>query len=422
MALDPRVIPTQDTIYGWIEAIFLQGIRRPAYPADQWTEQCCVRLFDEWGLEHVRLEPVELPYWEPRSWSLRVRGAAGHETEVPCFPLPHSNAGALKDVEVARFDEHQRDLVRGRIAVREIRMMRASRWYWAPWLSPSIKDRVPINIGQIATWTHDPRGTLAQRDQVLPFGPDFHWVMEPVIDAGAVGFIGVLADYPGGRSFEYYVPYDTVPRPIPGVWISAESGAKIGSLLDRGPVRATLDVEATRESRTSHNVVAELPGADEDTVIIGSHHDGPWGSAVEDASGVALVLAQARYWSQVPRRQRPHRLTFLVTGGHMAALAGIKAFVHAHAEELPRIVLEVHLEHAAAEFAADENGDLVPTGEPEPRYWFTTRLPHLERIVREAVTTESLDRSLMLPPDALAPRPPTDGGHFHPAGVPWSTS
>ena len=44
--------------------------------------------------------------------------------------------------------------------------------------------------------------------------------------------------------------------------------------------------------------------------------------------------------------------------------------------------------------------------------------PHLERIVREAVTTESLDRSLMLPPDALAPRPPTDGGHFHPSGVP----
>jgi hypothetical protein len=35
-----------------------------------------------------------------------------------------------------------------------------------------------------------------------------------------------------------------------------------------------------------------------------------------------------------------------------------------------------------------------------------------------AVTTEALDRSLMLPPDALVPRPPTDGGHFHLSGVP----
>jgi hypothetical protein len=73
-------------------------------------------------------------------------------------------------------------------------------------------------------------------------------------------------------------------------------------------------------------------------------------------------------------------------------------------------VLEVHLEHAAGEFAANDNGYPVPTGEPEPCWWFTTRLPHLERIVREAVTTESLDRSLMLPPDALVPRPPTGGG------------
>ncbi len=144
MTLDPRVIPTQDTIYGWIEAIFLRGTRRPAYPADQWTEEYCVHLFDTWGLENVRLEPVELPYWEPRRWSLTVRGAAGHETEVPCFPLPHSSAGALEDVEVARFDEHQRDLARGRIAVREIRMMRASRWYRPPWVDPHAGSRVVV--------------------------------------------------------------------------------------------------------------------------------------------------------------------------------------------------------------------------------------------------------------------------------------
>jgi hypothetical protein len=55
---------------------------------------------------------------------LKVLGAAGHGTEVPCFPLPHSSVGELKDVEVARFDDHERDLARGRIAVRDIRMMR----------------------------------------------------------------------------------------------------------------------------------------------------------------------------------------------------------------------------------------------------------------------------------------------------------
>ncbi len=71
-------------------------------------------------------------------------------------------------------------------------------------------------------------------------------------------------------------------------------------MLDAGPVRIRLHVDSLREQITDHNVVGELPGTDEDTVVIGSHHDGPWSSAVEDASGMALVFALAAYWSKVP--------------------------------------------------------------------------------------------------------------------------
>ena len=59
-------------------------------------------------------------------------------------------------------------------------------------------------------------------------------------------------------------------------------------------MRARLEHHSIRETITSYNIVGELPGADERAVIIGSHHDGPWASAVEDGSGIALVLAQAR--------------------------------------------------------------------------------------------------------------------------------
>jgi hypothetical protein len=241
-------------------------------------------------------------------------------------------------------------------------------------------------------------------------------VMEPDMKAGAAGFIGTLSGYPGD-SCDYYVPYDALERPIPGVWVRGSDGARLREWLEEGGVLVRLVVDSERRSITTHNVVGELPGADDEIVIIGSHHDGPWSSAVEDASGVALVLSQAQYWSQVPREDRPHRLVFLLNSGHMAGGAGAKAFIQAHRAKLERTVLELHLEHTANEF--EESGDgLRPTGQPESRWWFTSRNSELEAAVRTAIESEDIRRSLILPPTAFGDRPTTDGGDFHLAGVP----
>ena len=110
-------------------------------------------------------------------------------------------------------------------------------------------------------------------------------VMDAQMAAGAIGFVGVLSDYPG-NSHRYYVPYDGVARTIPGVWISGSEGARLRRLCGADSVQCTLVSRAIRRDITSYNVVGDLPGADDDSVIVGSHHDGPWSSAVEDASGV----------------------------------------------------------------------------------------------------------------------------------------
>ena len=169
-----------------------------------------------------------------------------------------------------------------------------------------------------------------------------------------------------------------------------------------------------RETITCYNVVGELPGADDETVIIGSHHDGPWSSAVEDGSGIALVLAQAAYWSRLPRAERPHRLLFLLNAGHMAGGAGTRASSTRTARELDRVVLEVHLEHTANEFV-EHDGALQPTGHPEARWWFTSRVARLRSgRPRSASRPNDLHRSLILPPDAFGPHPTTDGGPLPP--------
>lgn len=402
-----ELIPDAGAILGWIEQVFERGVRRPGYPADRWVEQFAVERFRAFGLERVRLEPVSLPCWEPHSCSLHVEGA-GAALDLPCFPLPHTASTQGLELELAAFDPARPDRVAGRAALDEVRLLRT-----AP--------ASPLGLARArglprAERVIDPRDSFEGAEQVLPFGPRFQAVMEPALAAGAAAYIGALRGYPGD-SYQYYVPYDAVARPIPGVWIRGSDGARLHALLAQGSVRVRLRVDAQRRAITSHNVVGELPGASPEWVVIGSHHDGPWSSAVEDGSGVALVLAQAAYWSRVPRAERPHRLVFLLNAGHMAGGAGCAAFLRDHADELDRIVLSLHLEHAAREFA-ERDGALAATGEPEPRWFFTSCVPRLERAVASLLREEKLDRSLILPPDVFGPHPTTDGGLFHPAGVP----
>jgi hypothetical protein len=398
-----ELIPPEQRIYSCVRQVFAQGVRRPGYPADRWAEQFCLERFRDFGLENIRAEPVELSYWEPRLSSLTVRGGGSGAVEaldLPCFPLPHSAATPGLEAQLVPFDAQSPERVKGSIALYEVSLMRSRH----------------AMLASLATWCYDPDATFADSVQVLPFGREIQAVMEPATAAGAVAFVGALTDYPSD-SHDYYVPYDAVARPIPGVWISGSDGRRVRQMIAAGPVQARLTVESVRQTSTTYNVVGELPGSDEEIVIIGSHHDGPWSSAVEDGSGIALVLAQAEYWSGVPQEDRPHRLVFLLNSGHMAGGAGARAFIEAHQAELERTVLEVHLEHAANE-CVEEDGRLKPTGHPEARWWFTSRIAHLETAVRTAIEAEDLRRSLILPPTIFGPRPTTDGGDFHLAGVP----
>jgi len=395
-------VPSQAQIYAWIEDVFAHGIRRPGYPADRWAEQFCLEQFRSFGLENVRFEPVELPRWEPFAWSLEVWPEGGRDDaiDVPCFPLPHTMPCEEIEAELVPFDVKRPELVRGVIALYDVRLSTPRHSVLA--------DR--------ATWAFDPDSSFAESRHVLPFGPDVQHVMEPAMACGAAGFVGSLVDYPS-NSHDYYVPYDGVERPIPGVWIKGSDGAALRQILANDRARARISVDSMREMVTSNNVLGELPGSDEELVIIASHHDGPWASAVEDASGISMVLAQAAYWSRVPVADRPHRLVFLMNAGHMVGGAGVRSFIARHHADLASVVLEVHLEHAANE-CVEVDGDLKSTGQPEARWWFTSRIPQLEATVREAIEAEDLRRSLILPPTMFAPIPTTDGGPFHAEGVP----
>ncbi len=411
-AISDGDVPAQATIYGWIAEVVDQGVRRPGYEADEWAEQWCADRFRDIGLDDVRLEPIDVVRWEPVDWSLEVTAADGSSETIDCFPVPFAAPVDGLDVELAAFDAANPSAVAGKASLYDLTLLRLPGNFMAT--AGTLPEGTTAESRSV-----DPDGTLAG-EHVIPFGADFGDVLEPSTAAGAAAFIGVLTDYPGD-SYEYYVPYDAVERPLPGAWIRGSDGARLRDLMAAGPVRVRLTVATDVGTVESYNVVGELPGADDEVVMIASHHDGPWASAVEDGSGISLVLAQATYWAAQPVEARPHRLRFLLQGGHMSGGAGLLQYIEAHRAELGEVVLEVHLEHAALEFAAPDDGasaELAPTGLATPRWWFTSRNPDLEAAVLNALTTEQLDRSMLVAPDAFGDQPPTDGAFYHVEGVP----
>jgi hypothetical protein len=391
---DTLHLPDPATMMGWIEEIVAQGIRRPGYAADQWIEPWLLDHFQRLGLADVRLEPVALPYWDSQLAQLTL---VPDGTRFTGFALPHTMPGTV-EAELADF---KGGALEARIAVRQIELSTYPQ----------------ALIRGLATAVHDPANEFDTLVQTLPFHAEQNNVMDSTVAAKASGFVGLLTGVPRDTR-DYYVPYDAVERPIPGLWLTGSDGRQLLARMAAGPLQARLEMTADRHPITSHNVIGTLPGNSDEWVIIASHHDGPWASAVEDGSGTSLVLAQATHWAAVPQSQRPHNLLFLLSAGHMAAGAGTQAFIAAHPDLLNKVVLQIHLEHVARRCEPDGAGGLTVTDDPEVRWWFTSKNPMLQATVQAALVEADLRRSMILPPTAFSAMPPTDGAYFYPAGVP----
>jgi hypothetical protein len=321
--------------------------------------------------------------------------------------VPFSPPADGLELDLAAFDPNQPEAVRGKASLHDEAPLR-------------VTGELFLRGGSAPADTtgrfHDPDGSLAT-ETVLPFGSGFNEALDPSIEAGAAAFVGVVKDHPADIC-NHFIPYDAHDRPLPGVWVRSSDGVWLHEQLAAGPVRIRLTVDSTVEEVECHNVVGELPGADDEMIIVGSHHDGPWASAVEDGSGIALVLAQAAYWAGQPVEARPHKMVFLLHAAHLAGWQGQLTYIEEHRDELDQVVLQVHLEHAALDFAVNAAGELEPNGLPVPRWFFCSRIPELEAAVSEALVTNDLRRSLLVAPDAFGDQPPTDGAFYYPEGVP----
>jgi hypothetical protein len=86
---------------------------------------------------------------------------------------------------------------------------------------------------------------------------------------------------------------------------------------------------------------------------------------------------------------------------------------------VPRVALEITIEHIAKEAIENPDGELVQSGQPEGTGIFVPFNKGMVHTVLESVEQNAVDRIFLLPPEGpLGDYPPTDGGDWYTAGVP----
>lgn len=112
----------------------------------------------------------------------------------------------------------------------------------------------------------------------------------------------------------------------PVITISFESAKNLIRLLDQSQnVTLKLRTNAKLEKRTSHNVIATLPGESDRTIIVSAHHDTVLSEgAVDDASGVAVMLQTAQ---ELSKEKMKRTIKFVSFGAEEYGLVGSSKYV-----------------------------------------------------------------------------------------------
>jgi len=413
-------LPSNEAIMADIKQICSTPHRRPGSPEGRLAEDWVLGRFREIGLENVVAEPVPITVWTPTRWSLEIDGKP-----LPCFftlntgftapagitaPLVYVGAGRPRDFE--RVD------VSGKIVVAETAF-------------PPLPSGLLMKLLKARYILSDPRKELKLTDtQYLNFvrknfvggsasaeeAPDreVYWQAQK---RGAVGICLILKSQPAGTN-SHYGPYDGLMKPMPGLWIGKYEGDTLRQAAHRG-VSATLVLEGEQKPGEMRNVWGVLPGMSEETILITSHLDSPFQGAVEDASGIAQVLAQAEAWSKIPKSQRPRTLVFVAGSGHFYGSEGGHAFARSHKDLMKRTRILITLEHMGGKEVRENGRTYEETGRLALSVIFTTPDPKVIATVVKALETKPAEMTTAIPATLFGPVPTTDAmGYVLESGIP----
>jgi hypothetical protein len=142
-----------------------------------------------------------------------------------------------------------------------------------------------------------------------------------------------------------------------------------------------LDTEE-REGLETADIWGVLPGASDEQILIMAHTDAFFEGAMDNASGIAMMLDIARHYATVPQANRPRTLVFLTTPDHHHGSAGIHWVRDNY--DWGKVALIVNCEHPSQTLLYNLDAGLMTANEVSARRWFVGGSDALRRLVRDS--------------------------------------
>ncbi|MDO9452339.1 MAG: M28 family peptidase [Stagnimonas sp.] len=416
-------MPSEARIYSWIEGLVKLGYRRTGTPAGYAASAYVKCQFESLGLEDVHYETSTSWSWEATKSSVKVNG----ET-IDAFPSafsfvtpdkpslfttgPDGLTAEIVDINLGTPIEQQLKGVKGKVILFDLKF-----------LLPT------AGLAPLMEFLWDPDLSLVDPSILIanPYVTTYREVLDAAMAAGAVGFVGVLADYFDSNRY-YNEFYRRSSVTIPGYWVTSKEGTRLRALLQAkgGPSTANLVMEGSRKAVEARSVVGFLPGKSKETIMVQSHHDAVFDGAVEDGSGTAAVLAQAQYYAAQPAASRERTMMFATFDTHFTGYQAHIAFADKYVVKKATpytLVANVTLEHIAKQAVKGSNGELVITKLPELRGIMNNFGVELKAALIGAVVEHDLRRTAVLSVNALCSVVgiPTDASFMCLNGVPTAS-
>ncbi len=134
----------------------------------------------------------------------------------------------------------------------------------------------------------------------------------------------------------------------PGFNLGFEDGKEVRERLGRGEtVKVSYRISSEmREGLKTAHVWGTLPGTTDEDITIVAHMDGYFHSALDNASGLAVMVGLVEHFAKVPQAQRRRGIRFMGSAGHHGG-PGARWLHDNRDTALAKTALVINLEHVA---------------------------------------------------------------------------
>ena len=399
-----------DELSGHIDKIVSYGIRNPGTDGDVKTRSYILEKFSEFGLETKDPDTFGIKMYHPETWSLSLNESSnGQKDQVPCGYMPFSAStgprGVTAPMVYVANGENLKDLdLSGKIAAYEMKFT-----------PKGLKTYSKI------LFMYDPENTLESSSRVVRPALEFEYRMyEKLKSKGAVGMVGMLSGLQWDSDRYYPQMSFGLEKSIPGVWVRPSQCDRVRQWAQRENAEATLVTTSTTGQGTTANVSAVLPGEIDEYYLVLCQHDTYFDGAVQDASGVAVILGLAKHFAGT--KQPLKRGVVFLSVAHTNGRAGELDFIKNHRNGiLAKTALVVAVEHIGLELDPQPDLKFKVSDRPSFRMFFTALNRNINGMVRSAIIKQDFKRSVIIPQWLVAKITGKARGisaEFHGAGLP----